>query len=205
MNLTIGSGDVVSLMSGKDTNGFKDLMRKFLSDDKPNYNAFASPINALRTGAILEKKYLEILPDNYFCQWRETSTELDCLTVSIDFAKIESGKLVDFDELKTMHLTDFVDIIIPIGNMPPESQKEVLKKQFKQNYNQVQSQLYASGLQSANLVFLSVETYVDEENYNRIIDDSDFIKFRIERDNEVIDKLKERLSIFQMIKDYFRK
>jgi hypothetical protein len=64
MNLTIGSGDVAALMAGKDTKTFGDLMRKFVDENKPYYNALASPIDALRTGAILEKNYLLTLYDD---------------------------------------------------------------------------------------------------------------------------------------------
>ena len=107
MNLTIGSGDISVLLSGVQTKGYQDLLRKFVSDEKVYYNSFASPIDALRTGAILQENYLNILPDNYFPQWKETCKEFNCLTSSIDFAKIEGGVIKDFDELKTIYLTDF--------------------------------------------------------------------------------------------------
>lgn len=47
----IGSGDVHALMSGKNTKSHIALMQRFVSGIKPYYNAFASPIDALRTGA----------------------------------------------------------------------------------------------------------------------------------------------------------
>ena len=44
----IGSGDVHALMSGKNTKSHIALMQRFVSGIKPYYNAFASPIDALR-------------------------------------------------------------------------------------------------------------------------------------------------------------
>ena len=56
----IGSGDIKSLMSGKSTQAHLSLLRRFVSDVKPFYNAKASPIDACRIGAILEDRYLLI-------------------------------------------------------------------------------------------------------------------------------------------------
>ena len=204
MNLYIGSGDIKSLLMGNDTKGYQDFLRKFVSDEKPNYNAFSSPIDALRTGVILESRYLMRLPENYFCQWRETYSEMDVFISSIDFAKIEKGVIVDFDELKTIYLTDYLDIIQPLKDKTKKEYTEVLKKKFKSNYEQLQAQIMCAGLKSANLVFLSVETYIDEENQVREIRDSDYIKFRIDRDDSVIDKIKSKGKFFQMIKDNFK-
>lgn len=203
MNLILGSGDISSLMMGKETQGFKDLIRKFLSDEKPNYNALASPINALRTGAILEKNYLNILSSDYFCQWKETSKEMDVFTSSIDFAKIENGKIVDFDELKTIYFTDYISIIQPLTILSQKEYTEVLKKKFKKNYEQIMIQMYCSDLQEANLVFLSVETYEDEENEIREIKKNEYFKFRLKRDEKVISEIKEKAKMFQQLKDYF--
>src|SRR5665213_230422 len=167
MNLTIGSGDISVLLSGIQTKGYQDLFRKFVSDEKIYFNSFASPIDALRTGAILEENYLNILSDNYFPQWKETCKDFSCLTSSIDFAKIEGGKITDFDELKTIYLTDFLDIIQPLSELSQEGSEQIIKKKFKNNYNQIQCQLLCSGLKEANLVFLSVESYDDELNILR--------------------------------------
>jgi len=202
MNLTIGSGDVTQLLSGTQTKGFAELLQKFVAHDKPYYNAFASPIDALRTGAILEAKYLEVLSDDYYVQYKSICEELDCLTSSIDFAQIKAGEIVDFDELKTIYLTDFIDKIIPLKDKTQEEKIAVIKKAFKSNYNQVQFQLLTSGLDSANLVFLLVETYEDSENYFRTIVLNDFIKFRITRDEKVISEIKSRAKIFQAIKNF---
>ena len=87
----IGSGDVHALMSGKETKSHSSLMQRFVSGVKPNYNAYASPIDALRTGAILENRYLLTLPDNYFTQYVVKSEEMDVFKCSLDFAKIETS------------------------------------------------------------------------------------------------------------------
>ena len=204
MNLYTGSGDIKSILMGTDTKGYQDFLRKFVSDEKPNYNSFASPIDALRTGAILEQRYLLTLGNDYFCQWKSTYNEMDVFTSSIDFAKINDGEIVDFDELKTIWLTDYLDIIQPLEQLSISEYTQVLKKKFKQNYEQIQAQLMCSGLLSANLVFLSVETYDDEINFTRNINENEYSKFRIYRDDEVIDKIKQRGQIFQTIKNNFK-
>ena len=201
--LTIGSGDVANLLMGKQTKGYQNLWRKFLDDRPPYYNALASPIDALRTGAILETNYLNYLPDGYFTQVKSTFDELDVCTSSIDFAKIEEGDIIDFDELKTIFLPDYISIILPLAGLPINEQKKQLKKYFKNNYNQVQFQLLCTGLQEANLVFLSVESYDDEANKKRIIGDTNVTKFRLDRDPEIIEIIYDRVSIFQKVKDHF--
>jgi len=201
MILSIGSGYTNKLLSGKKTKGFAELLRLFVSENKPYWNSFASPIDALRTGAILESRYHEVLTEEYYSQWKETCKEFDCLTASIDFAKLYKGKIVDFDELKTMNFTDYIDIILPMKLLKSEDVLKMLKSKFKNNYNQLQFQLLCSGLKSANLVFLSVESYNDEENEKRIIKETDFVKFKVNRDEFVISKIKERAAIFQQIKD----
>ena len=110
----IGSGDVHALMSGKNTKSHIALMQRFVSGIKPYYNAFASPIDALRTGAILENRYLLTLPDNYFTQYVVRSDEMNVFKCSLDFACINKGELTDFDELKTLYLSDYLDFIEPI-------------------------------------------------------------------------------------------
>lgn len=203
--LTIGSGDITPLLSGLQTKGYADLWRKFLAEKSPYYNAYASPIDALRTGAILEDIYVNQLEDSYFTQVKKTFDEMDVFTCSIDFGKMENGKLVDFEELKTIFLPDYLSIIRPLKQESEDVQTEFLKKKFKSNYNQVQCQLMCSGLISGTLTFLSVETYEDEENWNREIKENDITKFRIKRDEAVINRIMERGEIFQMVKDNFKK
>jgi len=203
-SMYIGSGDVSKLLSGKETKGFQDLLRRFVSDEKPYYNAIASPIDALRTGAILEVRYFMILPDGYFPQYAVQSTEMDIFKASIDFAKLEKGKVVDFDELKTCFFTDFVDFQ-PFKDADYNTYINYIKKNYKANYNQIQQQLYVTELDEANLVFLSVFNYEDNENMKREIQANEYIKFRIKRDEEVIERIKERGMFFQQIKDHFAK
>ena len=104
----IGSGDIHALMAGKTTQSHISLMQRFVSGIKPYYNSKDSPIDALRTGAILEDRYLLTLPENYFSQYVCVSNEMDVFKCSIDFAKIEKGEIVDFDELKTISLSDYL-------------------------------------------------------------------------------------------------
>lgn len=203
MNLVIGSGDIQHLMMGKETEGFKNLLRKFLSDEKPYYNSLNSPIDAMRSGTILEDRYLLILPDNYYCQMQAKCKEMDVFTSTLDFAQMQSGEIVDFDELKTLHLSDFLEIIEPLRNMEESIYLPVIQKKFKKYYNQFQCQLLCTGLNEGNLVFLAVETYNDDENHKREIKENDYIKFRIKRDEEAIKSIKDKAKLFQVIKDYY--
>ena len=114
MSLIIGSGDVARLISGKKTKGYRELWKKFIDTEVPYYNALASPIDALRTGAILEIPYLNFLGDDYYPQVKVDCESQNVLRVSLDFAKFMKGKLVDFEELKTIFLTDFIEIIRPM-------------------------------------------------------------------------------------------
>lgn len=205
MNLTIGSGDISDLMSGIHTKGYQDLLRKFVDEGSPYYNALASPIDALRTGEILQSNYLLTLSDDYFIQYKATSKEMDVFTSSIDFAKINNGEIVDFDELKTIHLTDFIDIVQPTSELSGWDQTSAIAKTFKKYYNQIQIQMYCADIKSANLVFLSVDSYDDEENFRREIRPNEIIKFKIERNEVVIGDIKEKAKIFQTIKDHFKK
>ncbi len=204
MNLYIGSGDVKSLLMGKETKGYQDLFRKFVSDTAPYYNALASPIDALRTGAILEEKYILTLSDDYYPQVKSHSKEMDVFSSSLDFAKINGGNIVDFDELKTIWFTDFVELIQPMQVLSEEDLQVKIQKDFKTYYNQIQEQLYTTGLQSCNLVFLAVMSYEDDVNYLREIKENEVIKLRIYRNLSVIDKIKDAGQIFQTIKNNFK-
>lgn len=200
----IGSGDVHALMSGKESKSHISLMQRFVSGIKPNYNAYASPIDALRTGAILENRYLLTLPDNYFTQYVVESEEMDVFKCSLDFAKIEKGILADFDELKTIALSDYLEFIEPIKN-DNNALIDYIRKKHKSYYNQVQEQLYCTKLESCNLVFLSVTSYDDNYNWNRMIKPNEYCKVRIHRDEESISRIIERGSIFQQIKNFYTK
>lgn len=198
--LYIGSGDISALLAGKHTEAHQKLLRRFVSGEIPYYNAKSSPIDACRTGAILEDRYLFTLPSNYFTQVKVVSKEMDVFKCSLDFAKIEGGEVVDFDELKSISINDFIELNY-ISDYD-ELVKDVRKK-YKHYYNQVQEQLYCTGLNEANLVFLAVYSYNDEENYNRDIQPNEVLKVRIYRDDEVIATIKERGKIFQQIKDCY--
>lgn len=200
-SMYIGSGDIHALMSGKDTASHLNLLRRFVSGVMPYYNAKASPIDALRTGAILEDRYLLILPENYFTQFVVVSEEMNVFKCSLDFAKIENGKVVDFDELKTVYFSDYLEFE-EIKESSDQTLAHICKK-YKPYYYQIQQQLYCTGLNEANLVFLSVTSYDDEENYNRMIKPNEYFKVRIRRDEAAIALIKERGRIFQAIKDCY--
>lgn len=202
-SMYIGSGDIVKMLAGKNTKSHQSLLSRFVSDEIPYYNAFASPIDACRTGAILEDRYYLILPDGYYPQYKVISSEMDVLTATIDFALLNSGKVIDFDELKSIYFNDFL-VMQELVNADYEVYISVIKKLYKIYYNQIQEQLYCSGLDEANLVFLAVYTYEDEVNYSRNIQPNEYIKFRIKRDEHVINIIKERALIFQQIKDYYK-
>lgn len=198
----IGSGDIHSLMAGKDSKAHISLMQRFVSGIKPFYNAKASPIDALRTGAILEDRYLLFLPMWYIPQFVVQSKEMDVFKASLDFAEIKDGKLHDFTELKTVYLNDYIDNVQPIkGNN--DLLLSYLKKRHKDYYNQVQEQLYCTELESCNLSFLCVNSYDDEENYHRIITEDDFTTVRVPRDEKIINAIKVRGQIFQQIKNNY--
>ena len=198
-SMYIGSGDISALLAGINTKAQQHLLRRFVSDEIPYYNAKASPIDALRTGAILEERYFLLLPDNYFPQFKVVCDIKDVLKASIDFAKIENSKIVDFEELKTANLMDYLDIEDAHRN----GNLDFIKKKYKNNYNQVQEQLLCSGLDEASLVFLAVYSYEDDVNYTRNIQESEYVKFRIKRDEQVINTILERAEIYQTIKNYY--
>lgn len=202
-SMYIGSGDVSALMSGIHTVSQANLLKRFVSGQVPYYNAKASPIDALRTGAILEERYGLIVPEDYYPQVRKTSKDMDVFKCSLDFAKIQGSKIVDFEELKTCNFMDLLEIEPFRYNN--SGGIDFIKKRYKKYYQQIQQQLYCTELESATMVFLSVYSYEDEINYNRNIKPNEFIKFRIDRDQDVIDKIKERGIIFQKIKDYYSK
>ena len=204
VSMYIGSGDVHALMMGKDTKGHLSLLQRFVSDDIPYYNAKASPIDALRTGAILEDRYLQILPDDYFVQYVVRSDEMDVFKCSLDFARINDGRVVDFDELKTISFNDYIDQVQPIRD-DNDALLEYLRKKHKAYYYQVQEQLFCTHLDACNLVFLSVLSYDDAENEVRDIKPNEYCRVRVPRDEKAISEIKERGRIFQQLKDYYNK
>jgi len=194
-SMYIGSGDTSSLLAGKKTLAYKKLLKRFVSDEKPYYNAKASPVDALRTGAILEERFFLYLEDDYYSQCKVICKDFDVLLSTLDFAKYENDKVTEFIELKTCQFDDFLKL--------QNSDIEYIKKAYKNNYNQVQEQLLCSGLEYATLAFLVVYEYDDEINYNRNIKGDEVIRFNIMRDELVISKIIERASFFQTIKDLY--
>lgn len=202
MKLSIGSGDVKSIMMGKKTKGYQDFLRAFVSDEIQIYNSYASPIDALRAGKILEDRFC-IHIEGYFQDFKVKSKTYDVMAASLDFAKLEGGKVVDFIELKTMWLSDYLDIVSPIKG-DNESLVAWFKKDAKAYYNQVQHQLYVSELEECNVCYLSVQSYDDDFNYQYEITENDYTMFRVKRDQEVIDKILKEVEFFQMIKNNFK-
>lgn len=201
-SMYIGSGDISALLAGKETKAHQKLLMRFVSNEMPNYNALASPIDALRTGAILEDRYFLTLPENYFPQYKVVSSEMNVIRATLDFAVIEKGRVVDFEELKSIYVNDFI-IISQYAKKPYEVYISEIKRLYNSYYNQVQAQLYCSGLSWATLTFLCVYDYVDDINYSRCIQPNEVCKFTIYRDESVINRIKERAEIFQKIKDYY--
>lgn len=203
-SMYVGSGDVTALLSGVHTKTHQDLLRRFVSDEIPYYNAESSPIDALRTGAILEKRFYLTLDDSYLPQKRVDSDELDVCKSSLDFAKVINNEVVDFIELKTCFFTDFLDFQ-PYKDAEYDTYIEYIKKYYKHNYNQVQYQLFCSKLQESSLCFLEVKCYNDDINRERVVEPDEVIEFRIKRDESVISHIKDRIKPFQYLKDFYTK
>ena len=202
--LYIGSGDVHALMMGRTSAGYLRLLQRFVSGIVPHYNALASPIDALRTGAILEERFYQTLPFEWFPQYRVQSDEMDVFRASLDFAKLEEGRVVDFIELKTVNLDEYIENIQPIVD-DNDALLEFLRRKRPSYYNQIQEQMYCAGLDVAHLVFLSVTSYDDAENYARDIKDNEYVMVTVPRDNDTINEIKEKGKLFQTIRDELKK
>lgn len=202
--LYIGSGDVHALMMGRTSAGYLRLLQRFVSGIVPHYNALASPIDALRTGAILEERFYQTLPFEWFPQYRVQSDEMDVFRASLDFAKLDEGRVVDFIELKTVNLDEYIENIQPIVD-DNDALLEFLKRKRPSYYNQIQEQMYCAGLDVAHLVFLSVTSYDDAENYARDIKDNEYVMVTVPRDNDTINEIKEKGKLFQTIRDELKK
>ena len=198
--LYIGSGDVHALMMGRTSAGYLRLLQRFVSGIVPHYNALASPIDALRTGAILEERFYQTLPFEWFPQYRVQSDEMDVFRASLDFAKLDEGRVVDFIELKTVNLDEYIENIQPIVD-DNDALLEFLKRKRPSYYNQIQEQMYCAGLDVAHLVFLSVTSYDDAENYARDIKENEYVMVTVPRDNDTINEIKEKGKLFQTIRD----
>ena len=202
--LYIGSGDVHALMMGRTSAGYLRLLQRFVSGIVPHYNALASPIDALRTGAILEERFYDTLPFGWFPQYRVQSDEMDVFRASLDFAKLDDGRVVDFIELKTVNLDEYIENIQPIVD-DNDALLEFLRRKRPSYYNQIQEQMYCAGLDVAHLVFLSVTSYDDAENYARDIKENEYVMVTVPRDNGTINEIKENGKLFQTIRDELKK
>lgn len=201
MYLTIGSGDIKDLLAGQNTKQHSKLWDKFLSDDRPHYNARNTPIDQLRTGAILEERYYDYLPDYYLAQGKITSKEMDVLTVTLDFSSTKSEY---FEELKSVYFDDFI-ILQKEQAKGYKSFLNFIKKRYSIYYNQIQSQLYATGYNIGCLTFIVVYSYVDADNLSREIKPNELIKIMVPKDKNVISDIKHRLTPFQQVKDFYTK
>lgn len=197
----IGSGSVYALLSGLHTKTHAGLMQQFVSGVKPHYNAYSSPIDALRTGQILEDRFAEHVGDEYYTQMKVKCDEMDVLIATLDFVKLSNGKVIDFIELKTCAFDEF----ITFNQMTDADLLTYTKKKNKRYYNQIQHQLLCTGLNTCKMTYLVSYTYVDEDNYSRVIKKEDYRTITVSRDEKVISLIKERAYIFQQIRDCYSK
>lgn len=204
MKMYISSGQIGNLLMGKHTQGHRELINTFINDDRPRYNAKRSPIDALRTGAILEDRFYLILDDNYIPQCEVWNTEYAFCRSTLDFAIKENNQVKWFKELKTCFYTDFLKFQ-EYKNTPYKEYIAYIKKYYKDNYNQTQFHLFNTGLKECDLTFLEVKNYNDNENYTRNIQEDEYIDFKIKRDEDVINQIKNRLEFFKSIIEYFNK
>jgi hypothetical protein len=188
---SIGSGDVnVLIAKNKTTKTYKGFIEKFFGITTIIYNAYASPIDHFRVGQILEDRYYEYLSDDWYTQVKTTNEDCPVLVSTLDFARLEQGKVVEFEECKTINFLDFIAI----------GEDYDIKKKKRPAYNQVQHQLYTSKLDFCTVVFICVYDYDDEHNRNRVIEDKDIKKFEVYRDEEVITQILEQAQPFNQFK-----
>lgn len=196
--MRLGSGDTTNLLQGVNTKGFRKLLSEFIIDEPAYRNALNSPIHALRTGAILEEVMYKFLPDVYMTQVRAVNKDYDVLTSTLDFAIIEKGEVKEFIEMKSINFDDFISLHASVNRL------QYVKKNYKNYYNQTQQQLLVTGLEYCTLLFLIVyDENNDFENWNREIKESEIIRITITRDINVINRIINRVKIFQQIKNYF--
>lgn len=193
-SMYIGSGDTAALLANKTSKAHASLMQRFVSGVIPYRNSLNSPIDALRAGAILESRYISVLPGNYLAQYYVQCPEMDVLSCHLDFAKVENGKVIDFIELKTCSLFDFVEIV--------ETEEYIIKK-YKHYYWQVQQQLLCTGLSRGRIRFVARESENDEDNYSRVFSIDEHKEVIIKRNEDIIILIKQRAEIYQHIKNYF--
>ncbi len=194
--MRIGSGHVKDLLQGVETKGFKDLLVKFIKDERENRNALNSPIQQFRTGAILEEVMYKSMPDSYMAQVRMQSKDYNIMTCTLDFALLDKGKVTYFVEMKTLNFDSFISLY------STDNKLDYVRKYYKSYYNQVQEQMLVTGLKSCTIMFVVVLSDDDNENWNRVFNKEDIVNVVIPFDQKVGDKIIERIKFFQQIKDY---
>lgn len=187
----IGSGSVKFLLAkNKDTKSYKGFIEQFFGIKQIDYNAYFSPIHALRIGQITEDRYYEILEDDWYSQVRVVCPECKVLQASIDFAKMEKNKVTEFQEVKTINFDEFIHI---------DSEYNVKKKK-KAYYEQIQHQLLCTGLDQCTLTFICVFDYNDETAYTRVIKPREIKQLTVKRDEVIIKKILECAEPFELLR-----
>lgn len=194
--MRIGSGNIKDLLQDKNSKGFKKLLIDFIKDEPINRNALNSPIQQFRTGAILEEVMYKSMPEKYMAQVRVKSDLFDIMTCTLDFALLEKGKVTYFVEMKTLNFDSFISLYSSSNKL------EYVKKYYKSYYNQVQEQMLVTGLKVCTIMFVVVLSDDDNDNWNRVFKKEDIVNVVVPFDEIVGNKILERISFFQQIKDF---
>lgn len=194
--MRIGSGNIKDLLQDKNSKGFKKLLIDFIKDEPINRNALNSPIQQFRTGAILEEVMYKSMPENYMAQVRVKSDLFDIMTCTLDFALLDKGKVTYFVEMKTLNFDSFISLYSASNRL------EHIKKYYKSYYNQVQEQMLVTGLKTCTIMFVVVLSDDDNDNWNRVFKKEDIVNVVVPFDEMVGNKIIERISFFQQIKDF---
>jgi hypothetical protein len=203
-SMTIGSGDVNALLADKATKTHQALLARFTSGVVQRRNPFHPNVPPqFRTGAILETVYFSSLPkEKYIPQYKVRCEQMDVLAATLDFGKVCGGNLVDFIEFKTEWYETF-DLLTEFRNNEIGAVK-FIKRYHRADYNQIQHQMLCAGFKEATLTRMRVTRYDDAYNRSRRVKPDDTMDIRIRRDDEVIERILERATIFQAIRDYYR-
>lgn len=194
--MRIGSGNIKDLLQDRNSKGFKKLLIDFIKDEPINRNALNSPIQQFRTGAILEEVMYKSMPENYMAQVRVKSDLFDIMTCTLDFALLDKGKVTYFVEMKTLNFDSFISLYSASNRL------EHIKKYYKSYYNQVQEQMLVTGLKTCTIMFVVVLSDDDNDNWNRVFKKEDIVNVVVPFDEMVGNKIIERISFFQQIKDF---
>lgn len=193
--MRIGSGQIKYLLAkNKQTKSYKTFLAQLLGIEKIIYNAYASPIDALRIGQITEDRYYLQLCDEWLPQIKVICKDLNILVSTLDFAILENNKVQRFREVKSINFNEFIAL----------DENTDIKKKYKDYYNQVQAQLLCSDLNEAELVFICVENYDDELAMQRVIKENEIKVYKVSKDEEVQSLIVENAKPFQVLKDYLK-